>query len=148
MDPMKATKEVIAPLTAGLLGMVLLPPALVWAAIRALRIREDPHEFCTSYSIFYTPHVLNCIADLLVYPSIFTLAACAQGLHTMVDISAAWQMTVRDKEFLVEMRLQNLEPEQLIAKLREAENVDTAEAEEEDEPDPDPELEVDMEVED
>lgn len=66
----------------------------------------------------------------------------------MVDISAAWQMTVRDKEFLVEMRLQNLEPEQLIAKLREAENVDTAEAEEEDDPDPDPELEVDMEVED
>lgn len=48
MDPMKATKEVIAPLAAGLFGMVLLPPALVWAAIKALRIRDDPHEFCTS----------------------------------------------------------------------------------------------------
>lgn len=83
-----------------------------------------------------------------MYPSIFTLAACVQGLTTVVDISAAWQMTVRDKEFLVEMRLQNLEPEELIAKLKEAENANVTQAEEDEDPDPDPELEIDMEVED
>ncbi|GJE91239.1 hypothetical protein PsYK624_073880 [Phanerochaete sordida] len=92
-DPVKATREVIAPLTVGLLGMILLPPAVVWAALKAsgLQVNEK-------------------LLHLHVYPGICTLTAVCLAAGAAYDVVRSWSQTVRDKEFLVEMRLQNLEP--------------------------------------
>lgn len=48
---------------------------------------------------------------LHVYPTIFTVAGCTHGLVSLSNLVGAWSQGVRDKEFLVEMRLQNLEPD-------------------------------------
>ena len=47
-----------------------------------------------------------------VYPTIFTLAAVAQGAIALTTMFSSWSQTVRDKEFLLEMRLQNFDAEQ------------------------------------
>ncbi len=55
----------------------------------------------------------HCYVPVLhVYPSIFTLAAVGQGTFALGNMFRTWSQTVRDKEFLVDMRLQNFEPEQ------------------------------------
>ncbi len=46
-----------------------------------------------------------------IYPSIFTFTACTQVTFGLAGVIKSWSQTVRDKEFLVEMRLQNLDPE-------------------------------------
>ena len=45
-----------------------------------------------------------------VYPAICTLTAGILAALAAFDVINSWSQTVRDKEFLVEMRLQNLEP--------------------------------------
>ncbi|KAI0685903.1 hypothetical protein BC835DRAFT_1523256 [Cytidiella melzeri] len=95
LDPIAASKDVIVPMIAGLLGMILLPPAMLWIVLRVFNIQADEH-----------------LLFLHVYPSIFTFAAVAQGAFALTAMLSSWSQTVRDKEFLVDMRLQNLEPEQ------------------------------------
>ncbi|EGN95092.1 hypothetical protein SERLA73DRAFT_61388 [Serpula lacrymans var. lacrymans S7.3] len=93
-DPLTATKEVIGPLTGGFLGMVLLPAAMVWAARHFLALPID-----------------NKFTLLHVYPGIFAVAGLARSLVVSVRLLSSWSQSIRDKEFLVEMRLRNLEPE-------------------------------------
>ena len=45
-DPIKATKEVIAPLTVGLIGMILLPPGAVWLGLKLTGIRANEKLLC------------------------------------------------------------------------------------------------------
>ncbi|EKM50520.1 uncharacterized protein PHACADRAFT_263859 [Phanerochaete carnosa HHB-10118-sp] len=94
-DPVKATKEVIAPLTVGLLGMILLPPAVVWVGLKATGLQMNE-------KLLY----------LHIYPGICTLTAACLAAVASYDVISSWSQTVRDKEFLVEMRLQNLDPGQ------------------------------------
>ncbi|KAJ6580947.1 hypothetical protein B0H19DRAFT_1112979 [Mycena capillaripes] len=75
-EPVTATREVIGPLTFGLLGMILLPGAL-----------------------------------MEVYPAIFVLVAGVRFGAVLLEMLGTWSQAIRDKEFLVEMRLRNLEPE-------------------------------------
>ncbi|KAH9924822.1 hypothetical protein B0H21DRAFT_764612 [Amylocystis lapponica] len=92
-DPWKATKQVIAPLTAGLLSMLLLPAGAVWGVRRIfpLLIEDD----------FLFVHV---------YPTLFTAAGFIHAAVTCSTTFKSWSQSIRDKEFLVEMRLRNLEP--------------------------------------
>jgi E3 ubiquitin-protein ligase MARCH6 len=45
-DPIMATKEVIAPTIAGLLGMLLLPPAVLWICARIWPIQITDRTLC------------------------------------------------------------------------------------------------------
>jgi len=92
-DPVHATKEVIAPLVGGLIAMIFVPPVIIWALRRILPLPLDDN-----------------FLFLHVYPSIFTAAGCAHGVISMSTVLSTWSQTVRDKEFLVEMRLQNHDP--------------------------------------
>ena len=47
-----------------------------------------------------------------VYPGICTFTAAVLALMAAYDMISSWQQTVRDKEFLMELRLQNLEVDQ------------------------------------
>lgn len=46
-----------------------------------------------------------------VYPGIFAVAGFTRALLVLADFSTQWMQSIRDKEFLVEMRLRNHEPE-------------------------------------
>ncbi len=44
-----------------------------------------------------------------VYPSIFVVAGLMQSSRYVSEIVISWSQSIRDKEFLVEMRLRNHE---------------------------------------
>lgn len=45
-----------------------------------------------------------------VYPSVFVFASTIRSAIKLCNALAAWSQAIRDKEFLVEMRLRNHEP--------------------------------------
>ncbi|KAL0574135.1 hypothetical protein V5O48_007824 [Marasmius crinis-equi] len=95
-DPVAATRDVILPLLGGLVGMILLPGGL-FRGVQYL-IPSIPLD-----SRFMFTHI---------YPGIFVVTALARSSLLLHDGLASWSQAVRDKEFLVEMRLKNHEPEQ------------------------------------
>ncbi|KAI0682125.1 hypothetical protein C8T65DRAFT_625163 [Cerioporus squamosus] len=88
LDPVRATKDVIAPLVVGLLGMIVLPAAVLWGLMRFVNIPVD-----------------GDFLFLHVYPGIFTAAGLAHAAFAVSKVMVSWSQTIRDKEFLVEMRL-------------------------------------------
>jgi E3 ubiquitin-protein ligase MARCH6 len=46
------------------------------------------------------------------YPGIFAVAGFFRTTVLLLGMLSTWSQSVRDKEFLLEMRLRNLEPEQ------------------------------------
>ncbi|TFK52041.1 hypothetical protein OE88DRAFT_1499089 [Heliocybe sulcata] len=93
-DPTKATREVIAPLTGALLAALLSPIGIDWLCRRLLALPVD-----------------NRFLFMHVYPGIFTAIMVYRAAEKGWGVLALWSQTVRDKEFLVEMRLQNMESE-------------------------------------
>ena len=45
-----------------------------------------------------------------VYPGIFALVGFGRSVMVGVTLLSSWSQSIRDKEFLVEMRLRNHEP--------------------------------------
>ena len=116
LDPVRATKEVIAPLVGGLLGMMLFPGLLLQVVrytIPALALRRA--LMCT-LPFFYP---LVQLADIMhfflsvtnVYPAIFVIAGFVRSAVVAYDVLSTWSQSVRDMEFLVELRLRNHEPD-------------------------------------
>ncbi|TFK17884.1 hypothetical protein FA15DRAFT_675738 [Coprinopsis marcescibilis] len=94
LDAVAATKEVIAPLVGGLLGMILLPATLLHIARIFL-----PTMVGDSNSIF-----------MHTYPAIFLFVGLIRSTVVLYDVLSTWSQTIRDKEFLVELRLKNHDP--------------------------------------
>lgn len=46
-----------------------------------------------------------------VYPTVFVFAATVRSALVVFDLLSSWSQAIRDKEFLVEMKLRNHEPE-------------------------------------
>ncbi|KAJ6616969.1 hypothetical protein B0H10DRAFT_1346361 [Mycena sp. CBHHK59/15] len=99
-EPVIATKEVIGPLTFGLLGMTLIPGGVFLLA----------------------QHIIPFIprnSKLLFYPAIFVIVAGVRFGVVLLEVLGTWSQSIRDKEFLVEMRLRNLEPDPVKNKVLE-----------------------------
>ncbi|KAJ7777220.1 hypothetical protein B0H16DRAFT_1301759 [Mycena metata] len=94
-EPITATKEVIGPLTFGLLGMILLPGGVFLLA---------------QHFIPLIPRNSNLLF-MEVYPAIFVAVAGVRFGAVLLEMLGTWSQSIRDKEFLVEMRLRNLEPD-------------------------------------
>ncbi|KAH7924153.1 hypothetical protein BV22DRAFT_1091457 [Leucogyrophana mollusca] len=94
-DPHAATTEVIAPLAGGFLGMLVLPAVVIWS------VRH-----------FWHVPVSNKFMFMHAYPGIFAVAGLSRAVIAAVGVLSSWSQSIRDKEFLVEMRLQNLEPKE------------------------------------
>lgn len=92
-DPKQATKEVIIPLVVGLLGMLVLPAAAVWG------LRE-----------FFDLPLSPKFMFMHAYPGMFAMVGFYRASMATLRLLSSWSQAIRDKEFLVEMRLQNLEP--------------------------------------
>ncbi|KAI9573863.1 hypothetical protein HD554DRAFT_2012394, partial [Boletus coccyginus] len=93
-DPRHATKELIFPLLACLLTMLLVPAGAVYA------LRELLHAPLGMKFLF-----------VHVYPGIFAVIGLSRIVVSAMTVLSSWSQAIRDKEFLVEMRLQNLEPD-------------------------------------
>ncbi|KAF8880202.1 hypothetical protein BD779DRAFT_1549951 [Infundibulicybe gibba] len=50
-----------------------------------------------------------------IYPAIFMLVGLLRSAMVLFDLLSSWSQSIRDKEFLVEMRLRNHEPEKVDA---------------------------------
>ncbi|KAI0761783.1 hypothetical protein BD413DRAFT_700194 [Trametes elegans] len=115
LDPIRATTEVIGPVTAGLLGMIIMPAAALWAASRLIDLPMDADFLCTFSP---HPHLPTGCANMRhttvvhVYPGLFTLAGLGHAAWVLSRVMRSWSQTIRDKEFLVEMRLRNLEEQE------------------------------------
>ncbi|KAG6826951.1 hypothetical protein H0H92_013788 [Tricholoma furcatifolium] len=94
-DPVQATREVIGPVVGGLLGMILFPGFV-------FRVMQH-----------FLPNLAmdNRFIFMHVYPGIFMLAGLVRSAVVLHGLLGSWSQSVRDKEFLVEMRLRNHEPE-------------------------------------
>lgn len=97
-DPITATKEVIAPLGGGLLAMIIFPGAV---------FRAMQHFF---------PNLVldNRFIFMHVYPMVFVLAATAHAAIILYNVLRSWSQSIRDKEFLVELRLKNHDPDEVL----------------------------------
>ncbi|THH12440.1 hypothetical protein EW146_g7700 [Bondarzewia mesenterica] len=93
-SPISATRQVIAPLMIGLSGMLVLPPlvALVFQRLLPSGINDD-------YLLMH------------VYPGLFAAAGATKMTMAITDILSSWSQSIRDKEFLVELRLRNFQQE-------------------------------------
>lgn len=60
--------------------------------------------------LFALSALLNVHTVLHVYPSLFLGTAAIQTTLGLLSLLTSWSQTVRDKEFLVEMRLRNHDP--------------------------------------
>ncbi|KAF9522418.1 hypothetical protein CPB83DRAFT_112389 [Crepidotus variabilis] len=94
-DPVTATREIIVPLVGGLLGMIILPGIISRTAQHYFPIPLKDKQF-----IF-----------LHVYPFVFIFASTIRSAAALYKVLRAWSLAIRDKEFLVEMRLKNHEAE-------------------------------------
>ncbi|KAJ7173518.1 hypothetical protein C8R46DRAFT_892656 [Mycena filopes] len=94
-EPILATKEVIGPLTFGLLGMILLPGGVFLLAQHFIPLIPRNSK----------------LLFMEVYPAIFVAVAGVRFGAVLLEMLSTWSQSIRDKEFLVEMRLRNLEPD-------------------------------------
>ncbi|KIJ55634.1 hypothetical protein M422DRAFT_199944 [Sphaerobolus stellatus SS14] len=112
-DPWAATKDFIIPAVSGIIGMIALPPLLVYGASK----------------VFVFSMKLEDI-NRLVYPAIFVVVGTCQFALSLTGVMEKWTQSIRDKEFLVELRLRNLEPvpkDKGKGRLEEEETMDAAE---------------------
>lgn len=97
--------------------MIVFPAAILWSASRLVTLPMDGDFLCKHPSLLSLPHGKQ-IADIRrmtvvhVYPGIFTLAGLGHGAWVLSKVTRSWSQTIRDKEFLVEMRLRNLEEQE------------------------------------
>ncbi|KAI9440783.1 hypothetical protein H4582DRAFT_2110852 [Lactarius indigo] len=103
-EPLSATVEFIAPLLVGLSGMLALPPVIVVLLRHLIPLRIDQR--------FIFMHV---------YPGIFAVAGLIRLGVTGSRALSRWSQSIRDTEFLVEMRLRNYEQEKEEEKIEEKE---------------------------
>ncbi|KAH8832844.1 hypothetical protein DL96DRAFT_1667326 [Flagelloscypha sp. PMI_526] len=94
LDPWLATKDYIAPFIFGFIGMIVGPAALYKAYIEVHSRIGTPMNF----------HFLS------IYPVTFLCVAVSQSSKGLLALLGSWSQTVRDKEFLIEMRLRNHDP--------------------------------------
>ncbi|KAH9039259.1 hypothetical protein EDB85DRAFT_2110167 [Lactarius pseudohatsudake] len=103
-EPLSATVEFIVPLLVGLSGMLALPPVIVVLLRHLIPLRVDQR--------FIFMHV---------YPGIFAAAGLIRLGVTGSRALSRWSQSIRDTEFLVEMRLRNYEQEKEEEKIEEKE---------------------------
>lgn len=91
------------------MAMIVLPMLFIMGVQWLVKIPLDQDTLCSSQYLFMrSKELIDCLVAL-VYPAIFVAAAFARLGHALILLCASWAQSIRDSEFLVEMRLQNLE---------------------------------------
>ena len=95
--------------------MIIGPATAVWCTRQLFPRLVDNDFLCEALvAVCFAHTVANVLLPVIhVYPSLFTAAGVIHGILTCSKVLATWSQGIRDKEFLVEMRLRNLEPGQV-----------------------------------
>jgi len=110
---MTATKEVIGPAVGGLFAMLCCPVGMLWILKMLTKSPATDRTLCMFQSFLGRPQISNASSVVTsIYPGIFMGAGIARGIWGLHLMYLRWSQAVRDKEFLVEMRLRNLEAEE------------------------------------
>src|ERR1700761_6534387 len=110
------TTDVILPLVGSMLGLIIVPPAIFFSggycsrffSRLPLTLPPDNRFVCESRSSIYLHSVPNSLSSLLVryvYPGLFAMAALSLLAGSAQNILSGWAQVIRDKEFLLELRL-------------------------------------------
>ena len=92
--------------------MLTFPVVLLWVLKVITKYPSTDRTLCTFRSPFYCSQLLNTSPTVTsIYPGIFAGVGIVRGVWGIHKMYLRWSQAVRDKEFLVEMRLRNLEPE-------------------------------------
>lgn len=114
-DVIKVTARVIIPLLGGLIGMIILPPLFCLGCSQLIK------RYTGGDSPFGSRFVCKCIPPLFpspethdnsvefVYPSTFMIATLSTSFQNCSSLLASWSQIIRDNEFLLEMRLKNID---------------------------------------
>ena len=94
--------------------MLVFPMGVLWLLKCTCGVPITDRTLCTSqFPLDHTKVSSNePYAVATIYPGIFTGVGVLRGAFGLVAVYMKWAQTVRDKEFLVEMRLRNLELEE------------------------------------
>ena len=111
-DPIMATKELIAPLVGGLLGMIIIPGVAYKTVLLYFpEVFQDNRFTCKcSLPCWTLFKIIDHCQVMHVYPLVFIVASAVRSAVNLYGALSAWSIAIRDKEFLVEMRLRNHEP--------------------------------------
>lgn len=110
---MTATKEVIGPAVGGLLLMLSFPVVLLWIFRALPNHHVTDRTLCAFQFLLDRSQIFNISSAVTsICPGIFVGVGLVRGVWGLHKVYLKWSQTVRDKEFLVEMRLRNLEPEE------------------------------------
>ncbi|KAF9054671.1 hypothetical protein BJ165DRAFT_734901 [Panaeolus papilionaceus] len=93
-DPIRATRNIIAPIVLSSSMVILIPITL----------------FLTVGTMFPNANLDTRTLYTQIYPTVFLLLLSLQVTRTLYGLMKKWSQQIRDKEFLVEMRLRNHEP--------------------------------------
>ena len=91
--------------------MILLPAVIVWTLKQYTSLPIDEKFICKcqhSSTIFLLMKLRPSVMH--VYPGIFAVVGFGRSVMVGIDLLHSWSQSIRDKEFLVEMRLRNHEP--------------------------------------
>ena len=91
------------------MGMILLPGLTIYGCSRLSLTPSNSEDLCEliySFKLFATE---DTAPVRLIYPSIFVMVAASQFAMSLIGVFAKWTQGIRDKEFLVELRLRNLD---------------------------------------
>ncbi|KDQ12990.1 hypothetical protein BOTBODRAFT_399709 [Botryobasidium botryosum FD-172 SS1] len=91
-DVTHATSELIFPIGTGLVSMIATPAVATWALSRV-----------------FPAYVDDLTLFRVVYPGMFAAASIVQTIMSTRGAVRLWLQSIRDKEFLKEMRLQNID---------------------------------------
>lgn len=124
---MTATQEVIGPAVGGLLAMLAFPVGLLWMFKTVTNDQITDRSLCAFRSLLDRPQIPDASPAVTgIYPGIFAIVGIVRGIWGLHKMYLKWSQSVRDKEFLVEMRLRNLEPEEKTAEKKKEEEGEAA----------------------
>lgn len=93
--------------------MLSFPVVLLWVLKTITKYPSTDRTLCTFQTPLDRSQIFNTSPVVTsIYPGIFAGVGIARGVWGLRKMYLKWSQTVRDKEFLVEMRLRNLDPEE------------------------------------
>lgn len=103
--------------------MLLLPGGTVYVLRELLHVSLSKQFLCkfrflTCVATSILMHVCRTLV-VHVYPGIFAVVGLSRVVVSAMIVLSSWSQSVRDKEFLVEMQLQNFESEKSEQKTNE-----------------------------
>jgi E3 ubiquitin-protein ligase MARCH6 len=104
--------EIIGPVTGGLTLLLFVPAAIVWGLRNIFSLPIDSKFLCEQCprNEYHRKLKFLLVSVVHVYPGLFAVVGFGRSIMVGLTLLSSWSQSIRDKEFLVEMRLRNHEP--------------------------------------